>query len=57
MRNNTVSKEARHIVTPITTTTSLKMFFVNASLIQTMVKFNMNPRKIPVAVTIGARYG
>jgi hypothetical protein len=37
----------------IATTISLNMCSVNASLIHTLVKFNMNPRKIPVAVTMG----
>jgi hypothetical protein len=56
MRIKTSSNKDREIATLIAATTSLKMFFVNASFIQELVKFNRNPKKIPVAVTSGCLY-
>jgi hypothetical protein len=56
MRIKTSSNKERELVTQIAATISLKMFFVNASLIQELVKFNRNPKKMPVAVTRGCLY-
>jgi len=38
------------------TTVSLNMYLINASFIQVVEKFNMNPKKMPVAVTMGCLY-
>ena len=56
MRYRTINSRMMQEIRPVATIISFNMNPVNACVTQTLAKFNVNPRRIPVAVTMGCLY-